>query len=331
MKSLSGDQKQKLFILLGFVGFLVVAGFFALSPKGEDESAAPVAPLTTSAQTAPGVPAAAPPRATPVTAPQPAATPKKIVKVIVPTVPAPARASLVPHRPDPFAPVPVPTLPPAPLPTPVPPPIFIPAPDGVRLPSPAPAGAPPSTVLVGLPSPRVSRYSPLPGPRWVVTSAPQGAGGALAGRSTNKRLSGVIIGDSVRALLEIETEGAGGEGGEGGAGGAQSQVITRVVQPGDEVDGIRILRINREFENGRPVTRMYIREGDQERYVDLRPAPSPPAGGGEGFEGGSSGGSGRGSFGGTPPGGSSSGFGSGSSSGSGGGIRPVFPGRRPTQ
>lgn len=124
----------------------------------------------------------------------------------------------------------------------------------------------------------------------------------------------------MRALLEIEVEGAeGGAGAEGGGGGG-AQVITRVVQPGDEVDGIKILRINREFENGRPVTRMYIREGDQERYVDLRPAPAPPAGGGEGFEGGSPGG-GRGSFGG------SGSPGSGSSSGGFGGIRPVFPGR----
>ena len=318
MKSLSGDQKQKLFILLGFVGFLVIAGYFALSPKGEDDAA--TQPLTASAQTVPSMPAAAPARATPQTSSQPAATPK-VVKVVAPVIPAPARAALAPHRSDPFAPKFYPTPAPPVSPTPIPPPIVIPAPDGVRLPSPAPVGAPPSTVLVGLPSPRIARYSPLPGPRWVVTSSPTQTGGNIAGRSTNKRLSGVIIGDSVRALLEIEVAGGGGEGGESGGAG-ESQVITRVVQPGDEVDGIKILRINREFENGRPVTRMYIREGDQERYVDLRPSPSPPTDAGGGFEGGggSSAGSGRGSFGSSSPG-------SGSSSSGFGGIRPVFPGR----
>ncbi len=268
-------------------------------------------------------------KAQPLRSSQPTSTQVKLASTI-PSIPAPERAALAPSRPDPFAPVFFPTPPPEISPTPIPPAVVIPPPPSVSLPRFAPVGAPPSTVLVGLPSPRISRYNPLPGPRWVVPQVSRGTGDATtASRSSDKRLSGVIIGDSVRALLEIQQSDSGGGGESSGAGGgATAQVKVRVVQPGDEVDGIKILRINREFENGRPVTRMYILEGDQERYVDLRPSPSPPVAntGGEGFDSSSSG-SGRGGFG---RGGSSSsgssgrgGFGGGSSGG--GGIRPAFP------
>jgi hypothetical protein len=347
MKNLSSDQKKKLFILMGFAGFLIIAGFIALRPKDDDATATDTAsvataqPVSTGAPPSSAAPASAtakkvPVAATPVSgaptqgkAPLPAPTAAKIVQKI-PNIPAPERASLLPSRNDPFQPVFLPTPPPEVSPTPIPPPVVIPPPPSVRLPSPAPVGAPPSNVLVGLPTPRISRYSPLPGPRWIVPTAPRGPSDATnAARSPNKRLAGVIIGDSVRALLEIQEAGDAGAGGEGaGAGTGGGQVTVRVVQPGDEVDGIKILRINREFENGRPVTRMYVREGDQERYIDLKPSPSPPtAAGGEGAEGGSSSssGSGRGSgFGRGGSGGSSSGgFGGGGFGG--GGIRPTFP------
>jgi hypothetical protein len=81
-------------------------------------------------------------------------------------------------------------------------------------------------------------------------------------RSSNKRLSGIIIGDGVRALLEID-----GEDGK----------VTRVVQPGDEVDGILVVRIERNTEGGQATTRMVIREGNEDRYVDLRPSPQARA------------------------------------------------------
>ena len=312
-------------MLVGFAGFVVLIGFVSLRLKGEGNLLVGLSDVAM-AQTLSGAPAArgAQIRLAAAPAPQPTA----VRPAAGPPVPVPQRASLAPSRPDPFRPIYLPTPPPEFAPTPVPPPLEIPAPPPVALPSRSPAGAPPSTVLVGLPSPRISRYNPLPGPRWVIPVT--GKSENLAGRSSDKRLSGVIIGDSVRALLEIQQAGAGGGegGGEGGGAGA-AQVVTRVVQPGDEVDGIKILRINREFENGRPVTRMYILEGDQERYVDLRPSPSPPVSGTGGLdaEGGSSSSSGSGrssgrggssssGFGGTPPGGS--GF------GRGGGTRPTF-------
>ena len=47
---------------------------------------------------------------------------------------------------------------------------------------------------------------------------------------------------------------------------------TRIVQPGDEVDGITVLRIERVTEGGKPVTRVIIREGGQERAVILKNA-----------------------------------------------------------
>jgi hypothetical protein len=99
---------------------------------------------------------------------------------------------------------------------------------------------------------------------------PGGGGSGGTSRSSNKRLSGVVIGDSVRAILEISD----GE-----------NVVTRIVQPGDEVDGIRILRIERVSEGGRMVTRMFIREAGEERYVDLKAAPQQAAGGGGGIPG----------------------------------------------
>ena len=85
-------------------------------------------------------------------------------------------------------------------------------------------------------------------------------------RSTNRRISGIIVGDRVSALLELT--------------GADGQVTTRVVQPGDEVDGIQILRLERTNVNGQDATRLIVREGGQERIVELRPSPNPVGGNG---------------------------------------------------
>ncbi len=337
MTNLSSDQKQKLSILLGFAGCLIILGFVALRPGSSYSISLTAGSIATAQTVGSGRGASTSTAGKPLNpaSKKIAAVPQTGATVVRPasgpSIPVPERVPLAPSRPDPFAPVYVPTPPPEQAPTPVPPAVVIPPPPPISLPSRAPVGAPPSTVLVGLPSPRISRYNPLPGPRWVVPVVARGTD--TAARSADKRLAGVIIGDSVRALLEIQQGNAGGGGGEGGGdGGGAAQVITRVVQPGDEVDGIKILRINREFENGRPVTRMYVLEGDQERYIDLRAAPTPPTAnaGGEGFEGGSStpsgsgrGGFGRGGSGSAPPGG----FGGGSSGGfgRGGGNRPTFP------
>jgi hypothetical protein len=77
------------------------------------------------------------------------------------------------------------------------------------------------------------------------------------GPAYNKRLSGVIIGDGVRALLEINKG---------------DTIVTRVVQPGDEVDGILVLSIQRVTVGNQTITRMLVRENGEEKYVDLKPS-----------------------------------------------------------
>ena len=112
--------------------------------------------------------------------------------------------------------------------------------------------------LAQLPPVSIPQYRSRNAPR-LGTPRPVGnADGNEVLRSPNKRIAGVIIGDSVRALIEISS----GE-----------STITRVVQPGDEVEGIKILRIERVTENDALVTRMTVLEGGQERFFDLTAAP----------------------------------------------------------
>jgi len=116
-------------------------------------------------------------------------------------------------------------------------------------------------------------------PRVQVPPPNRSGGSGTVTRSGNKRLAGVVIGDSVRALLEIQ-------------GDSPETTVTRIVQPGDEVEGVRVLRIERFTEGAnRTRVRMIVRENGEERSVELRPSPQPLAApGGEGGEGGSSGG-----------------------------------------
>ena len=125
---------------------------------------------------------------------------------------------------------------------------------------------------LGLPGPRISRTTEgaprdaLPLPR---VSGGGGGGGDAGGapqQSYDKRLAGVIIGDGVRALLEI-TSG--------------DQITTQVVQPGDEVNGIRVLNIERFRDGDRTVTRMIVRDTDgTQKIVELKPSPQAAAGAG---------------------------------------------------
>lgn len=177
----------------------------------------------------------------------------------------PATTTLVPQavqrfRPDPFQqayfiPTPVPTLPPVPPPVPIPAPadvepIFVPG---------IPGGNAELQRPLNLPPVKISRLdealrrpsSPFP-PRRTL-GGPGGAG--LPSPSYDKRLSGVVIADGVRAILE--TQGPAGP-------------VSRVVQPGDEVDGITILNIQRFNDGTKTVTRMLIRENGEERTVELR-------------------------------------------------------------
>ncbi|PQV64906.1 hypothetical protein B1R32_103173 [Abditibacterium utsteinense] len=159
-----------------------------------------------------------------------------------------------------FLPTPVPTLPPPPLP---PAPVNIPSPSDV-----------PPLILPGFNGGSAELQRPLNLPPVSIDRLEQGArrpteafppartlggiGGGVATPSYDKRLSGVVIADGVRAILEIQ----------GPAG-----PISHVVQPGDEVDGITILNIQRFNDGTRTVTRMLIRENGEERTVELRAGP----------------------------------------------------------
>lgn len=215
---------------------------------------------------------------------------------------------LSPYRRDPFVPFvvvpPPPTpAPPLPTPTPIPRPVIIPQPESVDVPRPgggtfgggggvdagfavpgvsgsgSSAGAGPlilpAVVIPRLNSTKIAPTNAFPPPR-----SSSGAGSVLASPSFDKRLSGVVIGNGVRAILEINN-------------GAVPK--TYVVQPGDVVEGITILNIQRYNEGGTQVTRMLIRENGGERTVDLKPGPPRTSANGE-F------GSPEGGFGGAPGG-----------------------------
>ena len=230
---------------------------------------------------------------------------------------------LSPYRRDPFQPFiiapPPPTPappppPPAPTPTPIPGPVEIPQLDAVPVPgigggggaggdSLSPFAVPgagggggfgerplilPAVVIPRLNSTRLVPTNAFPPPR-----SSSGAGSGVTTPSFDKRLSGVVIGNGVRAVLEI-------------SGGVTPK--SYVVQPGDVVEGITILNIQRFSEGGKQVTRMLIRENGGERTVDLKPGPPRTAVGADGtglggFPGAGGFPGGPGNFGGRPPGG----------------------------
>jgi hypothetical protein len=257
--AIGDDEKKKLMVLGGLLVAIIVVVMVLYNPfggSGEEIAEAPAPPTATE-----------PPPADPGAAAAPAAG-----------APAPGgitAASLVSldgYRSDPFEPFILPSPPPPPPP---PPPVEIPQPveimppssggyDGIGIP-PMGVGRSGSRPLALLPPivPRRVATAPTAPRVAVMPGTDLGSGGVL--RSSNKRLSGVVIGDSVRALLEV-TVG--------------DKVTTRVVQPGDDVDGIRILRLERVVEAGQTVTRLVVRENNQEQYVELRPAPQQQAAGG---------------------------------------------------
>ncbi|MEO6907565.1 MAG: hypothetical protein ABI210_06710, partial [Abditibacteriaceae bacterium] len=159
-------------------------------------------------------------------------------------------ASLSGSRGDPFTPQYI--LPPAPLPQPE----ALPTPQGnyASLPPAFVAGNSPSTALVNLPPILIPKLIHFPTSPQKFEAPKQSGGATLATPSFNMRLSGVIIGDSVHALLEISN-----------ANGTQ----TFVVQPGDTIAGIRVLDIRRVEVGGKTVPRMLISENGEEKYVDL--------------------------------------------------------------
>lgn len=260
--AIGADEKKKLMFLGGLLAAIVVVVVVLYLPKGNKEVVDEPPP---SAQPAPDSPAADAGGSTPgAEAPASAAAPAPG------GITAASLVSVENYRLDPFSnplpPPPLPKPPPAPRPPVIlPPPIDI-APPGGFGGEQSGISLPPATIRT-LGTRPISNLPPIVPRRVAIAptaprlySPPGGQSGGSILTSQNKRLSGVIIGDSVRALLEI----SGGEG---------MPPVTRVVQPGDEVDGIRILRLERVSEGGRTVTRLIVRENNQEQYVELRPAP----------------------------------------------------------
>ncbi|HEX8833858.1 MAG TPA: hypothetical protein VF719_06640, partial [Abditibacteriaceae bacterium] len=279
MVALGADDKKKIYVLLGLAGLLGVV-LVIVKPfgggSGSGGTTVPAASNTTAAET--GKPAgtseggAGSDGASTDGAPAgDAAAASSAGTPVAGGAPGAQLIAVERFRPDPFKPYYTPVIqpPPAPPPPPrIPDPLDIPRPggngngDGGLAPlsivsARSFGGESSSGALVGLPPVGIPQYrprtAPSVGPPPVVSSE---GGGRNALRSPNKRVAGVIIGDSVRALIEL-SDG--------------TQTITRVVQPGDEVEGIRILRIERVTENDTLVTRMTVLENGQERFFDLTP------------------------------------------------------------
>jgi hypothetical protein len=292
--NLGADDKKKILILAGLLGLFGAVVFVVAKPKGRSTSAVDTgtsnAASVGNTAARPGGPGARPPvpgsglpgaggpglgrpgagLAGGATSPSGSTSGS--------SVPDPRLIAAKNFRPDPFTPYYRPALIPPPPPPPplVLPPLDLPSADGatpVSLGGQPGSGAPlPS--MAGLPAVNIPQYKKRSAPSLgapTVVGNTGTSGGAL--RASNKRVAGVIIGDSVKALVEI-SDG--------------QQTITRVVQPGDEVEGMRILRIERITENDAQVTRMTVLENGQERYFDLRPSPNPIGnlpGGGDGLGG----------------------------------------------
>ncbi len=296
------DNKKKAFLLAGIAGVLGIGAVFLLLPKGKDTTTT-APPPTAPAAVRPGAPSA------PSSGGEGEESPSAAGGAVAT---GPVVVAAAPYRNDPFVPFFTDTLkpppPPPPLPTPrptprpvfIPPPIDIPAPrsqesGGVSAyPLPSTSGnARRTTALVGLPSARIPRLTNVPTAPRVQIAPPSVGGGSQPAleRSPNKRLAGVVIGDSVRALLEVEDASAsGGSGGEMGDGMGQAPPKTYIVQPGQEIpeEGIKVLRIERTTEGGRTRVRMVVTENGVLRYIDLREG-NTQAGGASGYPGASGG------------------------------------------
>ena len=266
-------QQKRTYAGAGVVGVLalIVAAIYLPGLLNGGTSTAPVTPPTASPTAKPptGAPTTAPttaPGAAPVTAAAPggATSPSTVAQPVV----------FVSHsRVDPFQPVYlVPPLLPTPIPTAPDPQIAIPKIDNVGTPVSLPAirdarvrEAVAQPLNIG--SPSIPHVVVVTGPRDAFP-LPRAAGGQTTGapsQSYDKRLAGVIIGDGVRALLELPS-------------GEQ-----RIVQPGDEVEGVRVLSIERTPQGGSTATRMLVRDSDgSQKYVELRPSTQAQTAGGPG-------------------------------------------------
>lgn len=277
MAAIGAEEKKKIYVLLGLAGVLGSVVLFVIKPFGGRSSS-----TTTSSTVVSSTPSPTPAVATAqtvslaTTSTPTAGTPGSGIPSYAPGASAGTTrlVALGRYRRDPFAPKVVPAgapLPPPPTPRPTPkplPPVDIPTPSGDFALPPATIEGPErgaasrtGGVPLDLPPVNIGQFKPRTSPRPLLASS--ASGGATSGTnsgpvaSNDKRLAGVVIGDSVRALIEINNG---------------SETITRVVKPGDEVEGVKILSIQRLTENGAVITRMTVLENGQQRYFDLRPA-----------------------------------------------------------
>jgi hypothetical protein len=309
MVAIGADEKQKLYILLGLAGVLGLLVIFVIKPFGggaPTDATLSTAPTATAPVSQNAVPPSTPGGAPGGTEGAPAAAPAPAVTAGM----TPQLIAAEKFRPDPFTPyytgvIAAPPLPPPPTPAPPvpipPPPVPIPPPDEGTGGGVAPAPLIPgwngggggdgtggvsgrrlsgSNLRVNLPPVTIPQFAARTTPRVVTPGGRVGSAPTLTAttRSPNKRIAGIIIGNSVRAVIEINDG---------------TTTTTRIVQPGDELEDLKmkILRIERITENNATVTRMTVLEDGQERYFDLRPSPNPiqstlPGGGpGGGFPG----------------------------------------------
>lgn len=302
----TSPDKKKLFIALGVAGIAVlgIGGFFVMRSMSGGDTQAATNSVDANAATAGLSPdGSGAPGSTMADGGIPPATATQISTGGNPSTLLP----LSPYRRDPFQPffiIPTPTpppppAPPVPKPTPIPQPVQIPQINPVDIPRPGGGGfggAAPGFAVPGINSsgasegplvlptvviPRLNSTKLVPTNAFPPPRSSSGDGSGTASPSFDKRLSGVVIGNGVRAILEI-------------SGGPVPK--TYVVQPGDVVEGITILNIRRYNESGTQVTRMLIRENGGERTVDLKPGPPRTSVGGE------LGPDGTGGFGGAPGG-----------------------------
>lgn len=277
--TLGADDKKKIYLLGGLLGGLGLIGIFVfLKPfgGGSDTTNAPSSPPPSFTNS---VRPLFPGGATNVVAPPNGGIPQ-FAPPTVPSTGAPTTgsdANLTPQIPgigrtrnDPFLPVMVPALPPAKIPTTIiqePVPLSLPnyqppslgSSNDLPLTAFAP-GTPITSTTLYLPPAMIfsgsQRTQPQPLPE--IGGINVGAPGAQtqATNASGKRVAGVILGDSIRALIEYQENG---------------QTVSKVVQPGDEVGGMKILSIQRVREGDNSVVRVTVRENGQEEFFDLGP------------------------------------------------------------
>lgn len=280
--TLGADDKKKIYLLAGLAGLLGVGALVVFNPFGgsSDGNATANAALVGSAANV----ANAPGTSNNVGMPSPVRPPgggnlqigAPVSSAVLPTGGA---FGLVPQIPgigrtrnDPFVQFTLPALPPPP-PTPVPTrviqepvPLDLPsyqtpsAGTGANLPLntfPPGLGTIASTTLYLPPATmfnRSQRQQPQSLPEIGGVNVGTPGSQTQANNASGKRVAGIILGDTIRALIEYQENG---------------QTVSKVVQPGDEVGGMKILSIQRVRSGDKSVVRVTILEKGQEEFFDL--------------------------------------------------------------